>query len=281
MTRAIEISDASEDEPDRSSPAPRVGAVLALNDRIIGEAYRGQTGPGDHAEFALFRRLGDTNVAGSTLYTTLEPCSARQTHKPCARHVIERDVATVFIGLYDPNPTIYRAGWKLLDEAGIELRDFSPDLRDKIKASNARFLSGFELGRGDSGKATFDYTLNGRRFDIHTETAGEFRTRWSSRGASSIYLSNGDPQYRVAQPRHAREFHKIDDPGAYDFGSHAVPLEEGDIGIVRNETGFLLVRVTDVLNADRGDPRWEVSIEWEARQDRDVPRPRSRDIGQR
>lgn len=270
MALAVEIAEASEDEPDRTSPAPKVGAVLALNDEIIGQAHRGQTAPGDHAEFALFRRLGDTNAAGSTLYTTLEPCSSRPTHKPCALHVIERGVARVFIGVYDPNPKIYRAGWKLLDEAGVELRDFTQDLRERIRTANTAFLSGFEVGRGDSGAATFDYTLNGRRFRIETSSVGTFETQWSSRSASSIYLSNTDPVHRVAVPRHARAFHKIDDPGAYDFRAHGVPLEEGDVGVVRNASGFLLVRVANVLNADKGDPRWELSIEWEARPRRDA-----------
>lgn len=274
MARAIEIAEASKVESDHSGPAPKVGAVLALNGEIVGEAYRGQTGPGDHAEFALFRSVGDTDVAGSTLYTTLEPCSARPTHRPCAQHVIDRGVAKVFIGVYDPNPKIYRAGWKLLDDAGVELRDFSPDLRERIKKANATFLTGFVVGLGDSGKATFDYLQNGSRFRIETDSVGTFDTRWSSRSASSIYLYNGDPLRRVAIPRHAHAFHKVDDPGAYDFGAEGVALDEGDIGIVPNSVGFLLVRVMDVLDATHGDPRWELSIEWEARSSRLASVPR-------
>ena len=182
-------------------------------------------------------------------------CSAR--HRPRRGNSVHRGVR--------PEPEIYRTGWKLLDDAGVELRDFSPDLRARIRKANATFLTGFVVGQGDSGRATFDYLQNGSRFKIETDSVGTFDTRWSSRSESSIYLYNGDPLRRVANPRHARAFHKIDDPGAYDFGAEGVALDEGDIGIVPNPSGFLLVRVTDVLDASRGDPRWELSIEWEAR----------------
>jgi len=265
MERAVKLAEACSDEPGRAGPAPRVGAVLARPDQILGEAYRGESGPGVHAEYALLSRLTGVELTGSTLYTTLEPCSARPTKKPCAIHVIERRVPTVFIGTYDTNPTIYRAGWKLMDEAGITLRNFPSDLRAVIRRQNIEFLTGFVAGQGDTGSRRFDYTLNGSKFQVITDTAGTFDTRWSSASNVAVYLYNGDPRYRVAEARFATAFDKIDDPGALDFENDSASLHEGEIGVVRNAHGYLLIRVVDVFNRRYGDDRYELSIEWESR----------------
>jgi pyrimidine deaminase RibD-like protein len=73
MIWAIELSPKCKDEPDR--PAPKVGAVLVKQGKIIGEAYRGELRPGDHAEYTLLQKKLETEiVAGSTLYVTVEPC---------------------------------------------------------------------------------------------------------------------------------------------------------------------------------------------------------------
>lgn len=61
----------------RSDPAPKVGAVLVKDGILLGTAYRGQSGSGNHAEFCLLSSLKDRDLVGSTLYTTLEPCSRR------------------------------------------------------------------------------------------------------------------------------------------------------------------------------------------------------------
>jgi pyrimidine deaminase RibD-like protein len=67
---------------------PKVAALATADAEILGSAFRGETEPGDHAEFALLQKKGiaATRFAGATIYTTLEPCTVRGPGKtPCAK----------------------------------------------------------------------------------------------------------------------------------------------------------------------------------------------------
>ena len=264
MRRATDLGKLSRPEVDRSSPPPRVGVVVIRGSEVLGESFRGETGEGRHAEFGLLDRLAGIDLSGATLLTTLEPCSRRNHPKrPCAEHLIERGISTVFIGLYDPNPHIYREGWRLLRDAGIGLRDFAPELRGEIAADNADFLNSYRLAVGDRGNAAFDYRQNDGRFEIRS-SVGQFMTRWTPRDADSAYAY--DSEHHVAHARYAHAFEEIDDPGALDFSSYTVPVNVGEIAIFRNATGYVLVRIQKVYaGPDRGADHWELQFEYEVR----------------
>jgi diaminohydroxyphosphoribosylaminopyrimidine deaminase/5-amino-6-(5-phosphoribosylamino)uracil reductase len=233
---------------------------------MIGEGFRGATGEGDHAEFGLLRKLKDVDLTGATVYTTLEPCSRRNHPKnPCADLLAARHVGTVFIGMYDPNPRIYREGWRTLRDAGIVLKDFDADLRAEIEADGREFVEQYRRGVGPEGEAIFDYRQNDGRFDIHADDgAAVFHTRWTMAGKAAIYAY--DHEGKIGHPRYAVDFSEIDDPGALDFSSTSHLIRVGEIAVFRNEGGYALVRVENVLSgADYGDDHTELQITYQLR----------------
>jgi pyrimidine deaminase RibD-like protein len=149
------VAEARKSKPEDGRVHPKVGVVVVRGGVVLATAYRGEMGPGDHAEFtALEKKLPDAVVAGSTVYTTLEPCTSRKHPKlPCASRLIERRVKRVVIGMHDPNPTVYGGGWARLREAGIATADFESDLTEEIKEMNRDFIrSQTEAGRQQGAK---------------------------------------------------------------------------------------------------------------------------------
>ena len=260
MRRAVDLGKLSiTNEPNRRSIAPKVGVVIVLDGAVIGESYRGETGAARHAEFGLLDRL-DGDLSNATVYTTLEPCSRRDPPKfPCAQRLIDRNVKKVVIGIYDPNPKIYREGWRMLRDAGICLADFSPDLRAELVADNADFIGQFRRAVGQQGEAFFDYLQNGGHFTIGVGRCADFKTTWTACSETAIYAL--DYAHNVAFARYAKEFNEIDDPGALDFGKYTARVGIGEIVVFRNDDGYALVKVLEVMAEHDGQTGVRIAFE--------------------
>ena len=140
MERAVEEARKSIAEDDRAHP--KVGVVVVKDGKELAVAYRGELAKGDHAEFtALEKKLKDVEIAGATVYATLEPCTTRNHPKlPCAVRLAERKVNRVVIGMLDLNPDISGKGVQRLREANIAVALFHPDLMAKIEEMNREFI---------------------------------------------------------------------------------------------------------------------------------------------
>lgn len=126
----------------RGNPTdPFVGAVAVLDGNIKALAFRGEKHPGEHAEYTLLEgKLKSETLAGSTIYTSLEPCTKRGPGKvPCAARLIERKVARVVIGMLDPDQRITGRGVLQLRRAGIAVDLFPPYLAAQLEELNREF----------------------------------------------------------------------------------------------------------------------------------------------
>jgi diaminohydroxyphosphoribosylaminopyrimidine deaminase/5-amino-6-(5-phosphoribosylamino)uracil reductase len=116
MKRALELAQKGG---RNVFPNPQVGAVIVNNHKIIGEGFHQAFG-GPHAEVHAFNNA-TSNVEGSTMYVTLEPCSHYGKTPPCAQKIIDLGVKEVFIASIDPNPLVSGKGIKMLEDAGIQV----------------------------------------------------------------------------------------------------------------------------------------------------------------
>lgn len=139
MKMAIDLAKRSKSEG--SGAHPLVGAVATMGSRLLGKAFRGEKDLGDHAEYTLLEKhLRKKSVVGATVYTTLEPCTARNHPKvPCAKRLVERGVSRVVIGMLDPNQNICGRGIRLLRKAGIAIEFFPDHLMKQVEDQNRNF----------------------------------------------------------------------------------------------------------------------------------------------
>lgn len=264
IRRAVELARQSKPEAGRVDKAPAVGAVVVKDGAEVAYAYRGMCGEGCHAEYCALRGLDPALAEGATVYTTLEPCSRRSATKtPCAQRLIDAKVNAVFIGLYDPNPKIYREGWKMLRDAGIELRDFPEEFRSELKELNADFDGQYRASKSNVGSATFDY-VHSPNFTIG-DGHSQIETRWSHAASGVIHAIGGAGH--IALARYAKAIGEIDDPSAMDFKPevYAVTASNGDVVVFKSPQGSVygIVQVDRVLSLDRKDDRNELSFTYE------------------
>ena len=114
MRLAIEQAHAAEQHGE----VP-VGAVLVLDDQVVGEGWNQPIGthdPSAHAEIMALRdagsRAGNYRLPGSTLYVTLEPCPM------CAGAIVHARVERVVFGAADPRTGAAGSVFDLLPSDG-------------------------------------------------------------------------------------------------------------------------------------------------------------------
>lgn len=162
----LAITEAKKSKGEDNRTHPNVGVVVVKNNEIIGSGFRGQAGPGAHAEYGVLEELKASVLAGATVYTTLEPCTSRNHPKiPCASRLIERKISRVVVGMLDPNQVITGKGILQLRRAGIAVDLFPADLMAELEELNRDFIREHEtatLRRSSKATSSSDTYLSVR-----------------------------------------------------------------------------------------------------------------------
>jgi diaminohydroxyphosphoribosylaminopyrimidine deaminase / 5-amino-6-(5-phosphoribosylamino)uracil reductase len=118
MGRAMQLAASVR---SATTPNPWVGAVLVTADgsTVVGEGATAPPG-GAHAEVTALRQAGEA-ARGTTLYTTLEPCSHHGRTPPCIEAIIDAGVVRVVVGVEDPDPQVAGRGLAALTAAGVDV----------------------------------------------------------------------------------------------------------------------------------------------------------------
>jgi pyrimidine deaminase RibD-like protein len=161
----LAIKEARRSVPEDGRVHPWVGAVVVKDGQVLASSCRGDLEPGDHAEFTLLeKKLVNRALAGSTVYTTLEPCTTRKHPKvPCAERLIEHRVSRVVIGMLDPNQVITGKGILKLRRAGIAVDLFPSELMAELEELNRDFIRAYHsngdgrlsIGVSEAGLSAF------------------------------------------------------------------------------------------------------------------------------
>jgi diaminohydroxyphosphoribosylaminopyrimidine deaminase/5-amino-6-(5-phosphoribosylamino)uracil reductase len=116
MRLALELAGRGRGQ---TSPNPMVGAVIVKDQRIIGQGWHRAAGL-PHAEIEAITGATE-DVAGATMYVTLEPCCHQGRTPPCTDALIANKLARVVVAVQDPNPMVAGKGIEALRAAGIQV----------------------------------------------------------------------------------------------------------------------------------------------------------------
>ena len=129
-----------------------VGAiVVAASGTELARGYSRDTDPHVHAEESGLARLGNestvdtagaTDMTGATIYTSMEPCSARRSRpRSCTELIIAAGIRRVVFALREPPVFVECHGVELLQQAGVEVVEL-PGLAGEVRAINRQVLGG-------------------------------------------------------------------------------------------------------------------------------------------
>ena len=241
---------------------PRVGAVVAKDGLILSTGFRGEIAK-KHAERVALEKLAMPERIGSTVFTTLEPCVALQVNQAtdsCADLIIASGVREVFVGVLDPNGSIYSQGFRKLLENNISVKFFNRKLRDAVEEET------FEYGEIDKviGGGKRRVPVVGSGIDIKVQFSAtdqrtidiSWRTLQSVHGCVDLSSSNGAVKIAAGASR----FSDITDPTVFRFPSYFARMQKDMIVIVQPEgsTFCVLIKLIDLFEND-------ILFQWEVR----------------
>lgn len=120
LRRAFDLANFGD---AKTSPNPKVGAVIVLDDKIIGEGYHIKYGTA-HAEVNAVNSVPEHQLKllkDSTIYVSLEPCCIHGKTPPCSDLIIKHQFKRVVVSNLDQTEGVAGKSIKIIRAAGIQV----------------------------------------------------------------------------------------------------------------------------------------------------------------
>lgn len=126
-----------------SDTAFSVGAlVVDAAGTVLAQGWSRPRGPHDHAEETALAALGPgwRAAPGTTVYSSLEPCSRRASRpRTCTELILAAGIARVVFAWREPSIFVDGRGAELLRAAGVEVAEL-PELAPAVREVNRHLL---------------------------------------------------------------------------------------------------------------------------------------------
>ncbi|MCW3012874.1 MAG: ribD [Solirubrobacterales bacterium] len=132
LARAVELARRGV---GRVHPNPVVGAVVVRDGDVLGEGWHDDFG-GPHAEVQAIADCNGQDLAGATIYVSLEPCCHQGKTPPCTDAILAAGITRVVVASDDPTEKAAGRGLGILRDEGVEV-----DVADGELAARARLLN--------------------------------------------------------------------------------------------------------------------------------------------
>jgi diaminohydroxyphosphoribosylaminopyrimidine deaminase/5-amino-6-(5-phosphoribosylamino)uracil reductase len=143
LARAIELAEQGR---GRVSPNPLVGAVIAIDDEPVSEGFHRELG-GPHAEVEAISAAGDQELAGATMYVSLEPCCHQGRTPPCVEAITRAGIERVVVASDDPSEHASGRGLGILRDEGVAVVVADGELAARARRLNQPFRKHARTGR--------------------------------------------------------------------------------------------------------------------------------------
>ena len=265
-------------------PNPMVGAVIVKDGQEIGRGYHHGVGH-PHAEIEALRdaEKRGNDVAGATIYVTLEPCNHFGHTPPCSEALIKAGIARCVMGPVDPNKKVKGGGLQRLQEAGIsctfgvcekELIELNAPFFTRTRQSRPFITAKWAMtadGRTASKSGSSQWITGSKaREDVHLERSRHdaimagTQTILSDNPQLNVRLENGDylQPIRVILDRNLRipfDFHVFDTTQQktllftssihHDFSKYIdLGISVETVNENENHTGLDLMQILSILS---------------------------------
>ena len=193
-----------------TAPNPRVGCLIVRDGVVLGRGWHQWWGEA-HAEVRALQEAGG-DVAGATVYVSLEPCCVQGMTPPCVDALIASKVRRVVVGALDPDPRVNGKGVRQLQKAGIAVEVAQHEAAQALNAPlRHRLVSGrpwvrIKMAGSLDGRAAM---ASGQSQWITGSAARLDGQHWRARSCAVVTgigtLLADDPQLNVRDQRFAAD----------------------------------------------------------------------------